>query len=132
MSREDLIEEVEGFINTFDGARDNFLNGNCYWFAEILAERFWRFYMVDIVYNQVANHFAAQFLDEETMTYLLFDASGYLGKKTNHWRRWDEYVSYEPYDAARVYKDCVWHMSDKKWEKLKGPAKAEPWNAIFS
>ena len=37
MSYED---EIRGFIERFNGAKDTFLHGCCYWFARILYERF--------------------------------------------------------------------------------------------
>jgi hypothetical protein len=125
-----VVAEVENFIKNFDGARDSFLNGNCYYFALILDERFWTFYSTNIAYNQIDNHFATVVFVEYadgTNTPLLFDASGCIGPMTERWKIWQEYCLEEPYDGARVYRDCIWKMSEKEWMKLKPVFRERPW-----
>ena len=128
-----LVKDVEEFITYFDGTQDNFLYGNCYWFATILKARFQNFYPdVDIVYNQIDNHFAVMIAPDSIVAFL-FDASGYIGRywedgyDNSHWQRWDTYRTIEPLDAARVYRDCVWHMSEEEWERLPLKIKEKPW-----
>lgn len=125
---QNVVKDVEEFITYFDGTQDNFLNGNCYWFANLLSERFWQFYPVcRVVYNQVDNHFAAMIRLEDDTTFL-FDASGYLGPcDREKWSLWDEYERNEPLDAARVWRDCIWHMSEEEWKKLPPRAREAPW-----
>ena len=125
-----VVAEVENFIKNFDGARDSFLNGNCYYFALILDERFWNFYSTNIAYNQIDNHFAmVVFIKyaDGTNTPLLFDASGCIGPMTEQWKIWQEYCLEEPYDGARVYRDCIWKMSEEEWIKLKPAFRERPW-----
>lgn len=127
MANKAIVEDVENFVSSFDGARDNFLHGNCFWFAHILEERFWRFYPeVEIMYNQIDNHFAIAISANEAT--FLFDASGYIGPwDSNDWMRWNNYMKVEPLDAARVYRDCIWHMRDTEWEELGPKTQKEPW-----
>lgn len=125
-----VVADIENFIKNFDGARDSFLNGNCYYFALILDERFWNFYNTNIAYNQIDNHFATVVFVEYadgTNTPLLFDASGCIGPMTERWKIWQEYCLEEPYDGARVYRDCIWKMSEEEWMKLKPVFRERPW-----
>ena len=125
-----VVAEVENFIKNFDGARDSFLNGNCYYFALILDERFWTFYNTNIAYNQIDNHFATVVFvkyADGTNTPLLFDASGCIGPMTEQWKIWQEYCLEEPYDGARVYRDCIWKMPEEEWMKLKPSFRKRPW-----
>lgn len=132
MKNKEVVTDIEDFIKNFNGTQDNFLNGNCYWFAVILIERFRFFYKVDIAYNQIQNHFAMVvtiYYSDKTTNQFLFDASGLIGPMVegDGWKLWREYYSYEPTDAARVYRDCIWKMSEEKWSKLKRFYKKEPW-----
>ena len=53
-------DEVLAFIKHFEGARETFLHGCCYWFAHILSERFWLRENVVILYEPVEGHFITQ------------------------------------------------------------------------
>lgn len=53
-------DEVLAFIRHFEGARETFLHGCCYWFAHILSERFWLRENVVILYEPVEGHFITQ------------------------------------------------------------------------
>lgn len=53
-------DEVLAFIKHFEGARETFLHGCCYWFAHILSERFWLRESVAILYEPVEGHFITQ------------------------------------------------------------------------
>lgn len=127
-----IAAEIEKFIWNFDGTQESFLNGNCYWFARILKERFWLFYDVDIAYNQIENHFAmvvAIHYDDETTGRFLFDALGLIDPMVegDGWEIWSEYCQHEPLDAARVYRDCIWKMPEEEWLKLKPLYREKPW-----
>ena len=55
-------EEVEHFISRFDDTKETFLHGCCFWFAQLLRDRFNnRGYTVEIVHEPVENHFVAEF-----------------------------------------------------------------------
>ena len=110
----DLVREIEGFIDSFGDTRENFLHGNCFWFASILYHRFNPIYHCHIMYNQVENHFAI------LTRCFLFDAGGLRpeGYPYNGWCRWQDFVEDEPLGAERVIRDCICHIEPEEWENL--------------
>lgn len=65
-------KEICDFITRrFSTTDANWQNGNCYWFARILADRF----NLEIYYNPIIGHFAAGYLDECENKWL-FDSCG--------------------------------------------------------
>ena len=62
-----IKSEVLSFISQFSDMREGFLNGKCFWFAQILHMRF---PLYGVMYNQIDNHWACLISD------WLFDASG--------------------------------------------------------
>lgn len=92
-----MIEKdvVLQFIDCFSEARDMFLHGGCYWFAEILHKRF----RAPIYYNQIQNHFAVV-IDGKA-----YDASGVISN--SGFIPWKAYKRYDKYDYKRVVRDCV-------------------------
>lgn len=57
-----LYLPVIDFIKHFSNAEDVFLHGCCYWFAQILVDRFdGKGYLVDIFYEPVEGHYIAGF-----------------------------------------------------------------------
>ncbi len=50
-------EKILKFISRFHGSEYVFLHGCCYWFADILEERFWSEYRATIMYEPVEGHF---------------------------------------------------------------------------
>ena len=117
--------EVEEFISHFHDCRNSFLNGNCYWFARVLQERFKPWYSADIMYNQIDNHFACR------IDTLLFDANGIVNANLKNWVLWAGYLLNEPLDAARVYRDCIWQMPEEEWDKLPNTYKNAPWTFFY-
>jgi len=109
-----IVREVEEFISYFDGTQDNFLHGNCFWFAVILKERFNPWYVCNIMYNPVDNHFAAYIHG------MLFDAGGLRPEQCpfDGWRLWEKFEKEEYIEARRIYRDCVYHMTPEQWENL--------------
>lgn len=121
-----IYNAVTKFTYTFpSAARENFMNGNCYWFAQILKERFSPRFRTDIAYNQIQNHFCCVIYT--TFKIYLFDASGAV-VATDEWKLWSEYRAEEPLDAARVYRDCIWHLTEEEWNELPMTYKESPWN----
>lgn len=114
MSKQAMIDEVSVFIQSFDGGRDNFLHGNCYWFARILYTRFAPFYHCEIMYHPIENHFAILIQN------ILFDASGKLSDKYPYkgWTKWSAYLREEPIGAQRVIRDCAWHIDPDDWKNF--------------
>ena len=113
---EDFVNEINYFINTFDDCRQNFLNGNCYWFALILRERFLFKYTGTLMYHPVNNHFAMGFRINDKI--YLFDASGLIDVQKNKygergWCSWFSYRCNEPSASKRIYRDCALHEPPK-------------------
>lgn len=93
------MEQILSFIKGFDPCRDFFLSGYCYWFANILCQRFHG----TLVYDGVDNHFMARIEGE------LYDASGNV---TNLYRyhlveEWEKYRKRDPLHTARIVKGCI-------------------------
>lgn len=131
---EKAIGDVEVFIQHFDSPfgeiQSKFLYGQCFWFAKILEVRFKPFYLTDIVYDPVANHF--YFSIEIGKHYLLFDVSGLKYSVIDSLPEplvfWHKYIMYEPLDAARVYRDCIWQLDQNQWSALSEDIRDRPWH----
>lgn len=108
---------------------DIFLNGQCYYFAKILQERFKPFYQTKIYYNPIDNHFACAFFLEGRK--YLYDASGLIANlsfsEISPWVEWTEYIKVEPIGAARVYRDCIWQLNIEAWDELPEYVRQTPW-----
>lgn len=122
-----VIFAVDEFNTYFDGCEDSFLFGNCYWYARILQERFSAWFPTEIMYNQVANHFCCRM--KTAAGYFYADASGVFATgQPDGWVLWKDYITVEPLDAARVYRDCIWHLDEEEWEELPQSFRDVPWN----
>ena len=127
----ELYNRIIKFNYTFPAeARDNFLNGNCYWYARILQERFSPWSATKIMYNPIENHFSCRLMVAANEFYLV-DARGIFATSSSscleNWIPWDQYIKDEPLDAARVYRDCIWHLDESQWEALPQSFRSEPW-----
>ena len=110
----DFPRDVLNFIKTFDECRHNFLNGNCYWFAFILKERFFQEIPCVIMYHPVNNHFACGMWYNDR--HYILDVTGVVDVQTNRrgengWESWFTYQCNEPLGAKRVRRDCIDHQS---------------------
>lgn len=112
--------KIDDFINHFAANKDIFLHGECYWFAQMLYNRFSVTDTVTIYYNPIDNHFACLINNQ------LYDASGAI-PKTHEWVPWRSYINTEPLGAARVYRDCIWHYSFEDWNNLPDFITIAPW-----
>lgn len=118
---------VNEFNAHFDGCEDSFLFGNCYWYARILQERFSAWFPTEIMYNQVANHFCCRI--ETAAGCFYADMSGVFATgQSDGWVLWKDYITVEPLDAARVYRDCIWHLQEDQWEALPPAFREAPWD----
>lgn len=101
----DMEDTIMAFIRPFqnEGTVKTFTEGQCYWFAYILVNRF---LLAEIAYNPVRNHFAARIASE------LYDITGRI-ENDGHWLDWDEYMQAEPLDAERVYENCIVKVNGK-------------------
>lgn len=100
-----MSEKALKFISRFtaDGRReeviDCFMNGCCYWFARMLAERFLDCAPV-LMYAPVEGHFATLIFDR------VYDITGDVTDKYK-WERWVDYRSREPGQGKIIRRDCV-------------------------
>ena len=99
-----MHDQVIFFINKFKAMypkeiQDAFLYGNCFWFAQILKQRF----DGSVYYLQINNHFITKI---DTRYY---DISGEVVNcaEKQDLISWQEYCLTEPRCASRVYRNCV-------------------------
>ena len=104
-----LQQTVLNFIARFttNGKRreviECFSCGCCYWFAEILFDRFcldlekcW------IVYDPVINHWACRIGDR------IYDITGDItDNKEYNWRYWNKFMYEDISLTKRLYRDCI-------------------------
>ena len=108
------VDEIEilGFIEGMrnEGTTDVFLNGYCYWFAYMLAERFKMFASTSIMYNQVLGHFAVKINDS------LYDIRGKLNKTESEgeWEEWNAWRKNEPSYYKVVERDCIFKIKEEQ------------------
>lgn len=108
-------------------AQQNYMNGNCYWYARILQERFSPWFPTEIMYNQIDNHFCCRM--KTAAGYIYADAVGVFATgEPDGWVLWKDYITVEPLDAARVYRDCIWHLPVEIWEELPSSFRDAPWD----
>ena len=117
---------VNQFNSQFSDCRDNFLYGNCYWYARILQERFRPWFNTTLMYNPIDNHFCCRFNTKVGVFYV--DASGIAASGSDEWQTWAQYIHTEPLGAARIYRDCIWHLTEDQWNNLPSDFKNSPWN----
>lgn len=102
--------DVIKFINRFTqngsnhGVIDTFTNGCCFWFAHILAERFydhdaWR-EDVEVMYAQIENHFGCR-VDGR-----VYDITGDVTSKYQ-WVPWIIAAQEDGLRFERIVRDCI-------------------------
>lgn len=99
--------EILNFINQFtkNGTRkeviDCFLNGCCFWFAEILYSRFCNFSNRSmIVYDEIIGHFGCKIDDR------VYDITGDV-TENYQWTVWNYIITTETNRAERIIRDCI-------------------------
>lgn len=93
------IHEVQAFVCKRFPVDNNWLNGNCYWFAHILCERFPE---LDIYYDPIVGHFYAG------NGKVFYDWSGvYFGEEYEHkCIKLSVIHTKDPLWYARLIRDC--------------------------
>lgn len=91
-------KDISGFLGRFHECRDVddvFTRGCCYWFANILHQRF---PLSEIVYDPVANHFATRIRGH------VYDITGCVDGvyKMEPWEEFDD-----PLEKRRIIRDCI-------------------------
>lgn len=100
-SSQSLFNTVLNFINDFKGKypaeiEDVFSNGYCYWFAEILHQRFNGI----IYYLPIKNHFITKINGK------YFDITGEVIPDEKVYE-WEYYANFDYLDYNRVVKNCI-------------------------
>lgn len=104
--KNNMHEQIIRFINEFSKfgpeVVDCFTNGNCYWFAHILYNRFFRDnYEGDICYDQVENHFCYYSKGH------YYDITGEITDPKYHWESFARVARNDPALAKRLERDCI-------------------------
>ena len=92
-----MNNEVLDFIKRRWKKDANWLDGNCYWFAKILCERF---PFGKIYYLPIQGHFVAKIKDN------FYDATGIVSLKEQAYS-FEEIKETDPLHYQRLIRDCV-------------------------
>ena len=92
-----LHEEIIDFINRRFSKDCHWCDGNCYWFAVILTQRF---PYLDILYLPVENHFVAG------VSGVYYDWTGEITPEEDI-ILWDNMQSYDSLLYERIVRDCL-------------------------
>lgn len=92
-------EVIEFLARRFPTDKDNnWLTGNCYYFALILKERF----QGEIYYDVIKGHFITKIEDS------FYDYTGvYSEEECSHFIKWSEFESYDNKQLKRVINSCI-------------------------
>lgn len=96
-----MEEQILEFIKRRFPVDCNWMNGNCYFFAQILASRFGG----DVVYDPIDGHFL--FL---TYANELYDWTGrreYSDEQKRKMVLWSEYSIIDPLHHEHIWRDCI-------------------------
>ena len=91
------MDDVCAFIKKRFSKKCNWLDGNCYYFAIILKERF----SGHIYYDQVNCHFITEINDK------FYDWTGIIKPNINNLMNWEELKSIDPSYYNRIQRDCI-------------------------
>ena len=92
-----MKQKILDFIKRRFPVDNNWLTGNCYFFALILNERFGG----TIFYDVIKGHFLVQ-IDKE-----YYDYSGEILVDSNHLIQWDKFLLYDHSQYRRIIRDCI-------------------------
>lgn len=96
-----MEEKILEFIHRRFSKDCDWMNGNCYFFAQILASRF----MGEIVYDPIEGHFLFYAYDEN-----FYDWSGrrdYTDEYKANFVLWESYSLQDSFHRSRIWRDCV-------------------------
>lgn len=92
-------KEVLDFIHKRFSKDNNWLTGNCYYFAVILKTRFPEGI---ILYDVIDGHFVLQYNG------IKYDWSGVYEENNEHcWIEWDLFDSYDSIQKEVIVRDCI-------------------------
>lgn len=96
MSESNVMKFIGHFHDCGKDLDTVFLNGCCFWFAEILCARF---PSAEMMYDPIRNHFAAKIGGK------VFDISGDITEKSGDMIPWSEFD--DESERRRIVRDCV-------------------------
>lgn len=99
LTRDMSRTEILLFIKRFEKSEHTFTNGCCYWFTQILRQRFGG----NTMYLPVFGHFIQEINGR------LYDVTGDVTDKYSNADKydWQTYVLADSSNYARIYHDCV-------------------------
>lgn len=106
MVRQDVLNFIHRFTDDGrnQGVIDTFTHGCCYWFASILADRFYDHddyhCDIEIMYDEVMNHFGCR------IDGVVYDVTGDVTKDYD-WETWDIFMDRDYRLWERVLRDCI-------------------------
>ena len=94
-----FLLEIVDFIRRRFPENSNWLDGNCYYFAIILKDRFPQ---GTILYDVIDGHFVI-LIDNK-----IYDWQGIVSKDRNHrYVIWDQFDEYDELQKERIIRDCI-------------------------
>lgn len=93
-----VLKFINNFHHNNSQVVENFLLGNCYWFAKILAERFNPIGI--IMYDDILNHFGCRIGNH------IYDISGDVSDNYN-WKEWESFRLIDPLHTLTIERDCI-------------------------
>jgi hypothetical protein len=91
-------DEILDFIRTRFSSDCNWTNGNCYYFAVILKERFGGVIMYDVVNGHFVTYIDGILYDWNGAV-VWEDLSGYI--------EWEKFDAYDSLQKQRIIRDCI-------------------------
>ena len=103
-TRETVLKFIARF--TANGQRkeviDTFSCGCCYWFADILWNRFcFDAEECTVLYDPIINHWACQ------IDGIVYDITGFITSDEYQWEPWVEFQYKDELLTKRLYRDCI-------------------------
>lgn len=97
-----MEKEILEFIRRRFSERERWIEGNCYYFAVILQERFKHTYMGFIWYDVVWGHFVYGNMDEG-----FYDQRGRYEREGMKMELWNDMKYVDESRRKRIYKGCI-------------------------
>lgn len=96
-----MEQQVIDFIHRRFPDKSDWMTGNCYFFAQILASRF----VGEVVYDPIDGHFLFYGYDEK-----FYDWTGrrhYTEEQISKFVMWPGYAVSDPLHYSHIWRDCV-------------------------
>lgn len=107
MTHQKVLKFIARFTNNGQKKEviDTFSNGCCYWFADILWDRFTLNDDVEectVLYDPIINHWACQ------INSIIYDITGAIPVDAEYeWTEWNDFMFKDELLTKRLYRDCI-------------------------